>query len=195
MEYDLEDITKEWSVDLLVLADPMEMSDVDSSEIALDTVRPSKIKNTKEVHDIDSASMKTASISVEEGGDGEELDGIEVEQNKSEVTPPRDKEDPSKKRKVSPLKPSSRNKMKATRTKFETTLTSDNFNFIVATLNDASSEIAEKKEAKKEEVFSQIKDELQGVQQALQSSRIVSTVPLSRETPEVDDAPSQLLDY
>jgi hypothetical protein len=29
---DLEEITKEWSVDLLVPADPMEMSDVDSLE-------------------------------------------------------------------------------------------------------------------------------------------------------------------
>jgi hypothetical protein len=93
-----------------------------------------------------------------------EIDGTEVEPKKGEVTPPRDKEDPSKKRKVSPLKPSSRKKMKATRTKFETTLTSDDFDFIVATLNDASLEIVEKQEAKQEEVFSQIKDELQGVQ-------------------------------
>jgi hypothetical protein len=38
--------------------------------------------------------------------------------------------------------------MKATRTKFETTLTSDDFDFIVATLNNASLEIAEKQEAK-----------------------------------------------
>jgi hypothetical protein len=68
---------------------------------------------------------------------------------------PRDEEDPSKKRKVSPLKPSSRKKLKETRTKFETTLTSDDFNFIVATLNDASLEIKEKQEVKKEEVFSQ----------------------------------------
>jgi hypothetical protein len=34
--------------------------------------------------------------------------------------------------------------MKETRTKFETTLTSDNFDFIIAALNDASLEIAEK---------------------------------------------------
>jgi hypothetical protein len=39
--------------------------------------------------------------------------------------------------------------VKATRTKFETTLTSDDFDFIVAALNDASLEIAEKQEAKK----------------------------------------------
>jgi hypothetical protein len=41
-------------------------------------------------------------------------------------------------------------------------------------------------------VFSQIKDELQGVQQAIQSSRIVSTVPLSIGTSELGDEPTQL---
>jgi hypothetical protein len=46
--------------------------------------------------------VKTASISLEKGGDGAEIDGIEVEQKKGKVTPPRDEEDPSKKRKVSP---------------------------------------------------------------------------------------------
>jgi hypothetical protein len=107
MEDDLEEITKEWSVDLLVPADPVEMSDVDSPETTQDTPGPSKIKKTEEVHDLDSASVKTASISAEQGGDGREIDGTEVEQKKGEVTPPRDEEDPSKKRKVSPPKPSS----------------------------------------------------------------------------------------
>jgi hypothetical protein len=191
-EDDLEEITKEWSVDLLVPADPAEMSDVDSPETTQDTPGPSKIKKTEEVHDLDNASMKTASISVEQGGDGGEIDGTEVEQKKGEVTPPRDEEDPSKKRKVSPPKPSSQKKVKATRTKFETTLTSDDFDFIVAALNDASLEIVEKQEAKKEEVFNQIKDELQGVQQALQSSHTVSTAPLSAGTTELGDEPAQL---
>jgi hypothetical protein len=53
-------------------------------------------------------------------------------------------------------------------------------------------EIAEKQEAKKEEVFNQIKVELQGVQQALQSSYAVSTTPLPLETPELGDEPDQL---
>jgi hypothetical protein len=82
--------------------------------------------------------------------------------------------------------------MKETRTKFETTLTSDDFDFIIESLNDASLEIAEKKEAKKEDVFNRIKDELQGVQQALQSSHTVSIVPLSVRTPELGDEPTQL---
>jgi hypothetical protein len=30
IEEDLEEITKDWSVDLLILADPMEMSNIDS---------------------------------------------------------------------------------------------------------------------------------------------------------------------
>jgi hypothetical protein len=147
-EEDLEEITKEWSVDLLIPADPTELSDIDSPEAAHDTPGPSKTKKNEEAQDVSSTSVKTASISPEQGGDGGEIDGTEVEQKKGEVTPPRDEEDPSKKRKVSPPKPSSRKKSKATRTKFETTLTSDDFDFIVAALNDASLEIAEKQEAK-----------------------------------------------
>jgi hypothetical protein len=164
IEDDLMDITKEWSTDLLVPADPVEMSNVDSPETASNTIGPSKIKKTEEFHDLDSASAKTTSISLEQGGYGREIDGTEVEQKKGEVTLQRDEEDPSKKRKVSPPKPSSRKKMKSTRTKFKTTLTSDDFDFIIATLNDASLEIEEKQEAKQKEVFSRIKDELQGVQ-------------------------------
>jgi hypothetical protein len=61
--------------------------------------------------------MKIASISPEKGGDGGEIDGVEVEQKKGEVTPPRDEEDPSKKRKFSPPKPSSQKKSKASMTK------------------------------------------------------------------------------
>jgi hypothetical protein len=191
-EEDLEEITKDWSVDLLIPADPAEISDLDSPETASDTPGPSKIKKTEEVHDLDNASVKTASISAEQGGDGGEIDGTEVEQKKGEVTPPRDEEDPSKKRKVSLPKPSSRKKVKATMTKMQTILTSDDFDFIIAALNDASLEIAEKQEAKQEEVFHRIKDELQGVQQALQSSRAVSTVPLSAGTSELGDEPAQL---
>jgi hypothetical protein len=41
-------------------------------------------------------------------------------------------------------------------------------------------------------VFSQIKVELQEVQQALQSSRIGSTAPLSIGTLEIGDEPAQL---
>jgi hypothetical protein len=191
-EDDLEEITKEWSVDLLVPVDPAEMSDVDSPETMSDTPGPSKTKKDDEVQDVHSTSAKTTSISPEQGDDGGELGGTEVEQNKGEVTLPREEEDPSKKRKVTPPKPSSQKKVKATRTTFKTTLTPDDFDFLVTALNDASLEIAERKEVKQEEVFSRIKGELQEVQQALQSSRAVSTAPLTIGTEEPGDEPAQL---
>jgi predicted nucleotidyltransferase len=97
-----------------------------------------------------------------------------------------------KKRKVSPLKPSSRKKSKESMTKMQTILTSDDFDFIIAALNDASLEITEKQETKQEEVFHWIKDKLQGVQQALQSIHVVSIVPLSAGTSELGDEPAQL---
>jgi hypothetical protein len=55
--------------------------------------------------------VKTSSISPEKGGDGEELNKKEVEQQQG------DEADPLKKRKGSPLKPSSWKKVKATMTK------------------------------------------------------------------------------
>jgi hypothetical protein len=45
----------------------------------LDTPEPRKIKKIEEVNDLDSTSIKTASISTEKGGYGEEIDGAEVE--------------------------------------------------------------------------------------------------------------------
>jgi hypothetical protein len=50
---------------------------------------------------------KTTSISPAKRSDDEELGGTEFEQNKGEVTPPREEEDPSKKRKITPPNPSS----------------------------------------------------------------------------------------
>ena len=66
---------------------------------------------------------------------------------------PRDKEDPSKKWKVSLPKPSSRKKSKASMTKMQTILTSDDFDFIVVALKDASLEIIKKQEATQEEMY------------------------------------------
>jgi hypothetical protein len=150
----LEEITKDWSADLLIPVDPAEISNIDNPETMHDTPRPSKTKKTGEVQEIDSASMKTASISPEQGGDGEELDEKEVEQKQG------DEVDPLKKRKGSPLKPSSRKKSKASMTKMQTVLTSDDFDFLIAALNDASLEIAEKQEAKQEEMYDRIETEL-----------------------------------
>jgi hypothetical protein len=46
-EEDLEEITKEWSMDLLVPTDPTEISDIDSPRTAQDTLGPSKTKKEK----------------------------------------------------------------------------------------------------------------------------------------------------
>jgi hypothetical protein len=48
-EEDLEEITKEWSADPLIPADPAEIFDIDSPETTPDTLGPRKIKKTKEV--------------------------------------------------------------------------------------------------------------------------------------------------
>jgi hypothetical protein len=147
-EEDLEQITKEWSMNLLVAVDPIEMYDVEIPEAMPDTPRPNKTKKDDEVQDVHRTSTKTTSISPTQGGDGEELGGTKVEQNKGEVTPSREEEDPTKKRKITPQNPSSRKKTKATWTTFNTTLTLDDFDFLIAALNDASLEITKKKEAK-----------------------------------------------
>jgi hypothetical protein len=78
-EEELEEITKDWSVDLLIPSKPMEMSDIDSPEAAHDTPGPSKTKKNEESQDVSSTSAKTASISPEQGGYGGEIDGTEVE--------------------------------------------------------------------------------------------------------------------
>jgi NTP pyrophosphatase (non-canonical NTP hydrolase) len=130
--------------------------------------------------------------SPEEGDDGGELAGTKFKKNKGKVTLPRDEENPTKKRKVTPPKPSFRKKARATRATFKTTLTSNDFDLLVIALNDASLEIAEKKEAKQEEVFSRIKGELQEVQRALQSNHVVSLAPSTSGTEELGDEPAQL---
>ena len=71
------------------------------------------------------------------------------------------------KRKGSPLKPSSQKKFKASMTKMQIVLTSDDFEFLIAALQDALLEIAEKQEANKEDMYDGIETELRGVQQGL----------------------------
>jgi hypothetical protein len=58
-EEDLEEITKEWSVDLLVSADPAEMSDIDSPRTAQDTPGPSKTKKEKRRRRLKKSRMLT----------------------------------------------------------------------------------------------------------------------------------------
>jgi hypothetical protein len=77
MEEDLEEVTKDWSTDLLIPADPTEMSNPDSPETVHDTPGPSKMKKTEEVQDLSSTSGKTTSVSPDRGGEEEEINGIE----------------------------------------------------------------------------------------------------------------------
>jgi hypothetical protein len=74
----------------------------------------------------------------------------------------------------------------------QSTLTLDDFNFIIAAMNDASQEVLEKQKEKQEEMYNLIDIELQGVQQALQSSHAISTAPLTAGTIEPRDEPAQL---
>jgi hypothetical protein len=74
-------------------------------------------------------------------------------------------------------------------TNMQTVLTSDDFNFLIEAMQDDSLEITKKQEENKEEMYDRIDIELQGVQQALQSSRAVSIV--SGE-PELGDEPAQI---
>jgi hypothetical protein len=78
-KYELEEITKEWSVDLLVPTDPTEMSDVDIPKTMSDTPGPSKAKKDEEVQDVNNTSMKIASISPEQEDDGGERGGTKFE--------------------------------------------------------------------------------------------------------------------
>ena len=90
------------------------------------------------------------------------------------------------------MKSSSQKKPRTHVTNMWTTLTLDDFDFIIAMVNDASKEIIEKQEAKHEKMYNYIEIELQGVKQELQSSRVVPTMPLTTGTIELEDEPAQL---
>jgi hypothetical protein len=86
IEEDLEEITKEWLEDLLVSADPIEMSNIDSPKTTQDTPGLSKTKKekmtkkTEEVQDVDNLSIRTTSITLDEEGDYEK--GTEMNNRK-----------------------------------------------------------------------------------------------------------------
>jgi hypothetical protein len=92
------------------------------------------------------------------------------------VTPPKDPIDEaetSKKIKVSPMKPSSQKKSKASKPKLQTMLMVDDIDLIIATVSDTSKDILQRNEEKQETMYDRIEAELKGVQQALYSSRNV----------------------
>jgi DNA integrity scanning protein DisA with diadenylate cyclase activity len=65
---------------------------------------------------------------------------------------------------MSPSKSSSKKKEKVTLTKMNTTLTLDDFKFLLATLNEAIKEITKNKEANQQTIYDRIEAKLQGVQ-------------------------------
>jgi hypothetical protein len=67
MEDDIEEISKDWSADLLILAEPADMSNPDSPKTVHDTPGPNKKKKTEEVQYLRNASGKTSSISPDRG--------------------------------------------------------------------------------------------------------------------------------
>jgi hypothetical protein len=62
----------DWSADLLIPIDPIDISDPDNLETTHkehDTPGPSRTKKTEEIQDLSSASGKTASVSPDRWGD------------------------------------------------------------------------------------------------------------------------------
>jgi hypothetical protein len=90
------------------------------------------------------------------------------------------------------MKPTSRKKSRATLTKMKIVLTVDDFDFIITVVANVSQDILWKHEAKKEEMYDRIEVELGGVQQDLQSIRIVSIASPPLEEPYLGDEPNQL---
>jgi hypothetical protein len=154
---DLEEITKEWPVEFLIpvakeeLADPNLIGSPVVTHEEYNAPRSSRRKKNEDVQEISSASEETALDSPSGGGgdkvdkeDKEEKSGEEDKQEKGEVTLPQnplDDTDPSKKIKVSPMKPTSWKKSKENNLKIQTVLTIDDFDFIIIVILDASQAI------------------------------------------------------
>jgi hypothetical protein len=122
-EKDMEEITKEWLMEFLVPVEQTELSDLDLINSLVvtreeyDGPTSSRRKKKEEVQEMNNASKETTPDSRGGGGDDEvyqeENEGEENKQGHGEVTPPKDpitEAETSKKRKVSPKKPSAWNK-------------------------------------------------------------------------------------
>jgi hypothetical protein len=154
---DLEEITKEWPVEFLIpiakaeLSNPNLIGSLVVTHEEYNAPNSSKRNKNKDVQELRSDSEETVLDSPGRGG-GDEVDKEEKEekareedkQEQGEVAPPwnpLDDIDPMKKRKVSPMKPTSQKKSKAINPKLQTILTIDDFNFIIAVVLDASQDI------------------------------------------------------
>jgi chromosome segregation ATPase len=90
------------------------------------------------------------------------------------------------------MKPTSRKKSKASKPQMQTVLTVDDIDLIIVVVSDTSEDILQRSEEKQETMYERIEAELRGVQQALHSSRAVSTAPPPSEETELGDEPAQL---
>jgi hypothetical protein len=162
----MEEITKEWSAKFLIPVNQAELSDPDLIKILAVTreeydAPSSRRRNKKEeVWDMNNASEETALDSPGGGGDDEvdkeEEKGEEDKKKQGEVTPPRDPIDEaetSKKIKVSPMKPTSRKKYKATKPQMQTVLTMDDIDFIIIVVSDNLEDILHHYKAKQETMY------------------------------------------
>jgi hypothetical protein len=90
------------------------------------------------------------------------------------------------------MKPKSHKKSTANKLPFHTMLMVDDIDLIIAVVSETSEDILQRNEEKKETMYDKITVELKWVQQALYSSRVVSTVPPPLEGIELGDEPPQL---
>ena len=110
----------------------------------------------------------------------QEKEGEEDKNNKGEVTPPRNPHEEAetpKKRKVSPMKPTSQKKSKESKPKLQILLLVDDFDFIIAVVSYSSEDILQKNEAK---------------HQALHSSPTVPTMQPPPKEPKLGDETAHL---
>jgi hypothetical protein len=150
----MEEITKEWPAEFLVPVEQTELSNPDliGSPVVTreeyDGPSSKKKKKKEEVQEINNASEETTPDSPGGGGgdevDQEEDEGEEDKKEQGEVTPPKDpltEAETSKKRKVSPKKPSARKKSRANKPQLQTVLTVDDIDLIIAAVSDTSEDI------------------------------------------------------
>jgi hypothetical protein len=152
----MEEITKEWTTKFLVPIDVAELSDPNIirnplvTQVEHDGQASVKKKKKKEemrnieIDEEDNASKESRPESPA-GGGGDEVNqegGEEGEnQDKGEVTPHKDpptEAETSKKRKVSPQKPSARKKTRANKPQSKNVLTVDDVDLIIAAMEDDS---------------------------------------------------------
>jgi len=94
--------------------------------------------------------------------------------------------------KVSPQKPSARKNTRASKPQSKNELTLDDVDLIITVIEDSLEDILQGHEEKQETMSEIIEKEMKDIQQAIRSSRIVSTALSSLKIAELGDEPTQL---